>query len=188
MAANADGEVLFELYGARMKSQGLQLVNRGFFLTLITTMIPLTSREDLVEIECGVVHFFIEEGVARSSRGLALKLPDVTLLGGGSIDLESERINFVISSKARKGLGINTNTLAKMIRMGGTIKDPGITTDVSGLVQTGVVVGAALATGGLSLFAQGLRDRTIANAQVCQLAIEDDGTDPVLHEKTQPEK
>ena len=64
----------------------------------------------------------------------------------------------------------------------------GITTDVSGLVQTGVVVGAALATGGLSLFAQGLRDRTIANAQVCQLAIEDDGTDPVLHEKTEPEK
>jgi hypothetical protein len=188
MAASSDGQVLFKFEGARMKSQGFQLFGRGLFSTMLIAINPLTSYDDLVDVECGVLHFSVENGVATSGRGLALKLSDLTLLGGGIVQLDSEEIHFVISTKARKGLGINTNTLAKMVRIGGTINSPAITTDVGGLLETGVAIGAALASGGLSLIAQGLHDRSVANADVCELAVNDSTATMKVHSPEDTEK
>ena len=72
-----------------------------------------------------------------------------------------------VVSKARTGLGVNVNTVVKVIQVGGTIKNPRIETNKKGLLQSVFALGAAVASGGLSLVVQGLYDKTIANSDVC---------------------
>ena len=167
---NSDGTFLLELGGAVIKSQGLQLVSGDLFLGILTAINPLAKKQKTVNVECSVVNLKIDNGIALTKNGIALKTQDFTLLGGGEINLSNEDMTLVISTKARKGLGINTNTLAKLIRVGGKIISPEIETNPSGLLQTGVAIGAAIASGGVSLIAQGLFDRTKANSDVCGAA------------------
>ena len=185
---NSDGAFLMELGGAVVKSQGLQLVSGDLFLGLLTAINPLAKTQDTLDVQCSVINFKIDNGIASTKNGIALKTRNFTVLGGGEIDLSDEDMTLVISTKARKGLGINTNTLAKLIRVGGKISSPEIETNPSGLLQTGVVIGAALASGGMSLIAQGLFDRTKANSDVCGAASELEVEEPPEETLNETEK
>ncbi|WP_423907399.1 AsmA family protein [Candidatus Spongiihabitans sp.] len=172
IAGNATGSVLLEFSGAQIKNDGLQLIGGDLFLGLFDAINPLSKQAEYLDIECGVIQFNVNDGVAKTERGLALKTTKVTLLGGGDVKLGNEKLKLVIRPKARAGFGINVNSIAKMIRVGGTIKHPQIETDPKGLVESGIALSAAIASGGLSLLAQGLYDKTRANADVCRIAVD----------------
>ena len=169
-AANADGRASFRLNGARMKNQSLDFIGGDIFSNLVTLFNPFRSIGEYVDIECSVMDFDIEKGVATSKNGLAMKTDKVTLLGGGYIDLGDESLKILISPKARKGFGINASSVAKIVRVGGTLSKPEIEADSSRLFETGATVWGALYTGGLTLFLKGLFDLNHANADVCGLA------------------
>ena len=169
-AANADGRASFRLNGARMKNQSLDFIGGDIFSNLVTLFNPFRSIGEYVDIECSVMAFDIEKGVATSKNGLAMKTDKVTLLGGGYIDLGDESLKILISPKARKGFGINASSVAKIVRVGGTLSKPEIEADSSRLLETGATVWGALYTGGLTLFLKGLFDLNHANADVCGLA------------------
>lgn len=171
IAGNANGSLLLEFSGAKIKNDGLQIIGGDLFLGLLSAINPLSQQDEYLDIECGVVQFNVNNGVAQTKAGLALKTNVVTVLGGGKVTLSDEKLKLAIRPKARKGFGINTNSIAKMIRVGGTIKNPQIETDPKGLVISGLALGAALASGGASLLVQGLYDRTRANADVCRVAV-----------------
>ena len=169
-AANANGRASFRLNGARMKNQSLDFIGGDIFSNLVTLFNPFRAIGEYVDIECSVMEFDIEKGVATSKNGLAMKTDKVTLLGGGYIDLGDESLKILISPKARKGFGINASSLAKIVRVGGTLSKPEIEADSSRLLETGATVWGALYTGGLTLFLKGLFDLNHANADVCGLA------------------
>ena len=169
-AANADGRASFRLNGARMKNQSLDFIGGDIFSNLVTLFNPFRAIGEYIDIECSVMEFDIEKGVATSKNGLAMKTDKVTLLGGGYIDLGDESLKILISPKARKGFGINASSLAKIVRVGGTLSKPEIEADSSRLLETGATVWGALYTGGLTLFLKGLFDLNHANADVCGLA------------------
>ena len=169
-AANANGRASFRLNGTRMKNQSLDFIGGDIFSNIVTIVNPFRSIGEYIDIECGVMDFDIEKGVASSKNGLAMKTDKVTLLGAGNINLGDETLRIVISPKARKGLGINAASLAKVVRVGGTLSKPKIEGDSSRLLETGAVLWGALYSGGLSLIFKGLFDRTHANADVCGLA------------------
>ena len=170
LATNGGGRVFLRLYDARMKNETLNFVGGDIFTNLVTIINPFRSIGEYINIECGVLRFDIESGVAVSKNGLAMKTDRVTLLGGGDINLNDESLKILISPKARKGFGINPSSLAKFVRLGGTLAKPKIEADNSRLLETGAVVAAAFYSGGLSLIAKGLLDRNQANADVCGLA------------------
>ncbi|WP_424946560.1 AsmA family protein [Candidatus Spongiihabitans sp.] len=170
IAGNATGSVLLEFSGAQIKNDSLQRLGGDLFLGLFDAINPLSQQDEYLDIECGVIQFNVDNGVAQTEHGLALKTTVVTLLGGGEIKLGDEKLKLVIRPKARRGFGINVNSIAKMIRVGGTMKHPRIEADPKGLVESGIALGAAIASGGLSLLAQGLYDKTRANADVCRMA------------------
>ena len=169
-AANANGRASFRLNGARMKNQSLDFIGGDIFSNLVTIFNPFRAIGEYIDIECSVMEFDIEKGVATSKNGLAMKTDKVTLLGGGYIDLGDESLKILISPKARKGFGINASSLAKIVRVGGTLSKPEIEADSSRLLETGATVWGALYTGGLTLFLKGLFDLNHANADVCGLA------------------
>lgn len=166
----ANGSIMFRLEDATVRNQGLKLLGGDLFLGLLTAINPFTTQDEMMEIECGVMHFEVNDGIASTGQGIALKTAEFTLLGGGEVDLANENLRLAVSAKARKGLGVNANTIAKVIEVGGKIRSPGIQPSASGLFQTGVAIGAAIVSGGLSLIAQGLFDRIKANSDVCGIA------------------
>ena len=172
LAAHADGKVLLRLHDAQMKNQSLEFIGGDIFSNLVTIINPFRSIGESIAIECSVLRFNIADGMATSDNGLAMKTDRVTLLGGGDIDLTDESLKILISPKARKGFGINPSSLAKMVRLGGTLADPKFEADGSRLFESAATVWAALYSGGLSLIAKGLLDRTKANADVCGLVEE----------------
>ena len=171
IAASANGNATIEVSGAKVKNDGLQLIGGDLFMGLFSAVNPLQKQNKYLNLECGVIKLDIKQGRGSTPQGIAFKTDVVTLLGGGDVDFSDETLRFVVRPKARKGLGINTNSIAKMIRIGGTLTSPVVETDPKGLLQSGVAIGAAIASGGLSLLAQGLYDRTRANSDVCELAL-----------------
>jgi uncharacterized protein involved in outer membrane biogenesis len=172
IAGSADGVFLLELNGAQVKRKGLKFLSRDMVVGILNTINPLSRDSEFIDIECSAIHLIVEDGLAWTEQGIAIQTDEFALLGGGNVDLNDEAVKLVVSSKARKGLGINTNSLIKLIRVGGTLSSPEIETDSSGILQSGVAIGAAIVSGGLSLLAQGLYDKHKANADVCGTAAE----------------
>ena len=170
MAANSNGNLHIKLIDAKIDDQYIRFASSDLLLGVIDIANPFTSSSKLVNAECGVVWMEINDGIATMKNGLAMKLGQYTLLGSGTIDFSSEELDIVVSSKARKGLGINSNSLAKIVRIGGTIDESEFIADPTGLLKSGVTIGVALATSGFSLIAQGLLDKLKANSDVCQIA------------------
>ena len=167
---SANGPVLFRLNDATLKHQGLRLFGSDLFLGLLTIVNPFANQDEIINLECGVIHFDINNGLATSGQGIALKTTEFTMLGGGEVDLSEENLDLAVSTKARKGLGVNVSTFANLIVVKGKISDPEVS--AGGLLQGGVSLGVGFLTGGLSLIAKGLLDQLKANSDVCAVAAE----------------
>jgi len=169
LMANASGSVSFALNQAKMKNQSLDILGGDIFSNLVTAINPFRSVGEYVDIECAVMRFDIDRGVATIRDNLAVKTDRVTLSGAGFVDLSDQSLKIVILPKARKGFGINSSSLAKMVRIGGTLAEPKIEADASRLLETGTAFIAAFYSAGWSLIAKGLFDRIQANTDVCDL-------------------
>lgn len=169
LMANASGSVSFALNQAKMKNQSLDILGGDIFSNLVTAINPFRSVGEYVDIECAVMRFDIDRGVATIRDNLAVKTDRVTLSGAGFVDLRDQSLKIVILPRARKGFGINSSSLAKVVRIGGTLAEPKIEADASRLLETGTAFIAAFYSAGWSLIAKGLFDRIQANADVCDL-------------------
>ena len=99
---------------------------------------------------------------------MTFQTENVTIIGRGVVNLDSERLNLEWVAKPRKGVGISTTTLTNpYIKLGGTLSRPAV--DVKP-VQAVISTGLAVATGDLSLLGKGLWDRVTAEQKVCKKA------------------
>ena len=175
MAGNAAGSLLLEISGATVKNDGLQFIAGDLFLSVIEVINPLSRQAPYLDIECGVIRFDVNQGIATTPQGLVLKTADFTFIGGGDVNLSNESLKLNITSKARTGFGINVNSIVKVLRVGGTIKNPNIQVDPAGLIQSAIALGTAIVSGGVSLIVQGVYDKNRANADVCRSAVNSGG-------------
>jgi hypothetical protein len=166
--ANTDGHLLLVINSGKVSQPVLRLIGADILWQVANIVNPFNRKRDYFEFECGVIGFRIRDGVARSNRWIATQSREVTVLGAGLIDLGSEEVQIALRPKAREGIGISASSLVKMVRIGGTIKDPKPEADPSGLLQSGASIGAAVFSGGLTILAQGLYDRFTANQDVCE--------------------
>ena len=171
IAGRSDGQFVLHLVDRKFTGRKLNLLGQDLVESIVSSVNPFSSENRENIIECGVLKFDIINGLATSEQGMAMKTTDFTLLGGGNVNFKDESIRFVFSSKARKGLSINTNTFAKLVHVEGSLTEPKIKTSAKGILQTGAAIGAAIFSGGASLLAQGLYDKIKANSDVCSLAI-----------------
>ena len=132
---------------------------------------PGAKKEDGSTLECAVVNFDIKEGIATADKGIAIFTNQMNVIGSGSVNLKTETLDIGITPKAREGVGINVSQLAELVRLGGTLANPTPKTDTKAALKAGLSVGAAVATGGLSLLAQGLLDKSDADENPCDIAL-----------------
>ncbi len=82
-----------------------------------------------------------------------------------------ERIDMAIKPEPREGLGIGFGKLAGLVRIRGTLAEPTVGIDELGIAKGALSTGAAFATGGLSLLAEGLVGRATADSTPCLTAL-----------------
>lgn len=145
--------------GADLLFKGLQMLN------------PMSGQADKTILECAVINFPVKAGVASSETGIGLMTSQLSVLGGGSINLASEAIDIGAKPKPREGVGLNLAALTDFMRIGGTLTNPKPVTDARGAAAGAAKVGAAVATGGLSVLAEGLFDRSTSGQDVCAVAL-----------------
>ncbi len=68
-------------------------------------------------------------------------------------------------------MGVGAGSLASLVRVGGTLTKPSAKPDVGNLAATGARVAGAVASGGLSVLAEGLLSKGSGDEPPCQIAL-----------------
>lgn len=159
LAGNLDGEIALEMKHARVRNDIFERLGSDILMQTLNLINPFAKRETHTELECAAARFNAVDGVLTSPNEIAVVSSKMLIRGGGSIDLGRERLQIDLVPTARKGLGISPADLAKFVRLGGSLSDPQPVADPQGILKSGATIGAAIATGGVSLLAQGLYNK-----------------------------
>ncbi len=165
--AGLNGKLLAKMGKGELKDSKTKVAGTDLFSMLNPTA---TTREGTL-VECGVINFKIKDGIATADKGIAIAANTMYVIGSGTIDLKTEKLDIGITPKAREGTGISVGQLAELVRLGGTLANPKLGVDTKAALKAGVSAGAAVATGGLSILAQGLFDKSTADDDPCATAL-----------------
>ncbi len=164
--AGLNGKLLVKIGKGELKDSKTKAAGADLFSMLN----PSGTREGTL-IECGVINFNIKDGIATADKGIAIVTNKMDVVGSGTIDLKTEKLDIGVTPHAREGVGISVGQLAELVRLRGTLANPKAGVDTMAAFKAGAGVGAALATGGLSILAQGLFDRSTADEDPCATAL-----------------
>lgn len=162
LAANLDGSIYLRGGGGKMNNQGLNLFFGDVFGEVFSRINPMSQQEDFTQLECHSGGVVIVEGLASLDPGMVMRTDKIDVALGGTVNLETEGLNLVFNTRSRTGVGISASkALTPYLKLGGNFSNPRMGVNTKGVVVSG---GAAVATGGLSILAEGMWDRWIATA------------------------
>jgi uncharacterized protein involved in outer membrane biogenesis len=166
---SGNGRILVRVGPGRMPNN---LASADLLFETVRLLNPLSTHDPHTAIECVVLNFGVHDGIASTRNGVAVRTDKLTVLGGGVVNLKNERLDIGVQPKPREGTGLNVAALGgDLVRIGGTLSKPVPVADAETVAVAGVKLGAAVATGGLSLLAEGLYDRATAEEDVCAIAL-----------------
>ncbi len=165
---NGNGYFLVRVNEAVLPNRKLNLLSADFLFETLRTVNPFVRQSKELVIECGIIGFIVRDGVAVADKSVVIRGQRLLIASEGEINLGNEQVAMVIRPKAQEGIGLNTSGLVKFIGIGGTLSEPQIRTDAKGLLMTGASIGAAVASGGMSLFLQNVFDRLTTGKGECE--------------------
>lgn len=172
LMASASGESVLSVGEGRVHNTAIDWAAGDLLIQVLGVLNPLSRSEDDTPLSCAVVRFVVRDGIATADRGIAVETAKVNVVGSGTVDLRDERLDLGIVPKARDGIGLSlTSPLAGLTRVRGTLAEPSLSLDEMGTARTAASVGAAMATGGLSLLGEALFDRLTGDDTPCKTAL-----------------
>lgn len=171
VAAGMNGRFLTSVGPGQMHNSALRRIGADALMQLVRSFDPTDKSDQATSMQCGVILFNVEKGVAKTDRGVAAETKRMNVIGSGTINLGTEAIDLVLRAQPRDGVGISAGALGNVVRVGGTLAAPKTRMDAVGALKTGASVGAAVATSGISLLIQGLFNRVIADNSPCKTAL-----------------
>ena len=169
--AGLNGNVLLTLGEGEFKSDKFGIIDAEILASTLNLLDPVSAQDKNRKLICGVVNFNITDGVAKTDKGIAISMQRMDVVGSGIIDLKSEELNIAVKPKTKGGLGISVGNMAELVKITGTLAEPDITPDTIAAFKTAASVGAAVATGGVSLLAQGLFSKATEDSDPCATAL-----------------
>lgn len=157
LAAGASGEVLLvaenTTLGSGMSPMGTDLLPR---LLQVLTGQPQSARRP-TKVDCAVVRLPLASGVARVDRSIAIETDQLVASATGEVRLTDETLSLAVRPSARRDIAKAIPLdLASLVVVKGPIVDPSLTLDPKGVAAMAMAIGAAGATGGLSMLAERL--------------------------------
>lgn len=166
LAASSNGVISFA-YGA---GRTRDLLGFRRLSNLFTQFLRAGKSSDIedsyISLECAFYQVGVIDGIATTEK-LAVQTDKVTVVANGTVKLANEALDLSIRAKPRKGIGISVLGIAKsFVKLGGTLQKPQMELAAKDSVTA---AGAAIVTGGLSLFAKGLWDRASSQKGICDI-------------------
>jgi len=166
-----NGHLLARAGKGQLDSSALKMAGSDVFMQTLSLLKPDSDKPAMNNLQCMVAAFRIKKGVAVADKSIAMETPQMTVIGGGAVNLGTEKLDLGLQPHPRQGLGISASQFAEVVRLGGTLSHPKPKTDTLAAMKTAARVGAAVATGGISLLAGGLFERATADDHPCDTAV-----------------
>lgn len=171
VAAGMNGRFLTSVGPGQIHNSAIKRIGADALMQLVRTFDPTDKSDQVTSMQCGVIRFDVDKGIAKTDGGVAAETKRMNVIGSGTIDLRTEAIDLVLRARPRDGVGLSAGSLGNVVRVGGTLASPQTRMDAVGALKTGASVGAAVATSGISLLVQGLFNRVIADNSPCKTAL-----------------
>ena len=169
LAGTLNGRFRLVGQGGRIANSRLTASSNDFLRQLFRTINPLSTRQENTDVVCAAYLLNAKDGVLTTDPAVVMRTAELDILSTGSVDLNTEKIDFNFKTAARKGLGFGVSQLINpYIKVTGTLASPGVTLDPKGTLVNG---GAAFATAGLSIVATTVWDRVIRTKDPCAAAV-----------------
>ena len=166
MASRANGRVLVTQAPGKLPSGIVGLIGGDLLRELAGKLNPFAAQDPYTQLECTVLRADIVDGQVAVAPVL-LQSAKVTIVAAGKIDLGSEALRFDFNTRPRTGVGISAGMFANpFIEVVGTLASPKLGVSAKGTT-------AALATGGVSVLAQGMLDRARGSQDLCKKTLEE---------------
>ncbi len=122
-------------------------------------------------LKCAVAKLNIKNGIAVSDRGIALETKKFNVVIDGSVNLKNEKLDVSIHPSSAGKIKIGVGSLVDMVRVRGTIAEPKLKVDAVGVAKTAATIGAAVASGGISLLGQTMFSSIAKDSNPCETAL-----------------
>jgi uncharacterized protein involved in outer membrane biogenesis len=178
LASAASGRVLFTQGKGKMENDLLEKFSGDVVAQLFKALNPFAKEEKTTGLDCTIVALKLEDGET-DIKGLLFQTEKVKAVGDGDIDLNTEELNIEFNTKPRSGVGVSADMfVTPFVKLTGTLANPSVGFDKKGAL----LVGAAVATGGLALVAKGAADRATGEVDSCKTLLEEVGGHPAMPE------
>lgn len=162
LATSLNGTVYLRGGGGRINHQGLNLFFGDVIGEIFSSINPMSEQEPYTQVECHSGGVVIKDGLATLDPGMVMRTDKIDIALGGTVDLNTEGLDLVFNTRSRTGVGISASkALTPYLKLGGNFSYPSLGVNAKGVVVSG---GAAFATGGLSILAEGMWDRWVATS------------------------
>jgi uncharacterized protein involved in outer membrane biogenesis len=169
MAASADGRIRIVQGAGKIDNSTLTRMGADVLSKLYGILNPFMKQEPFTTLECSVFLVEIEDGIARLGP-LATRTDKTVMVGGGTVDLETEKLSLSWVTKPRKGIGLSTSVITdNYVKLGGSLHEPRLAISPLKAVRA---TWATVFTGGLNVVARTVFNRISAERNVCRLALE----------------
>ncbi|NVJ90229.1 MAG: AsmA family protein [Methylocystaceae bacterium] len=174
LMSTLSGKTLINVGKGKINSKYINLAGGDLVSELTDALNPFAKKQDFTPLACMVVNLDFNKGVADYSKNIAIQTDKMNVTSSGTIDLADEKLDIDLKPEPRgdaADLGINASSLAGMVRLTGPLSDPGIGIDALGTAKAAMGIGAAIATGGVSLLVSGLADKAMSDSDPCATAL-----------------
>jgi uncharacterized protein involved in outer membrane biogenesis len=170
LASSTNGRLLLTQGPGRIKNELIGMLSGDLLAQLFSALNPLAQEEEYSNWDCSIFAIDFDSGEGEID-GFLLQGEKIMVVGGGQIDLNTEKLNIEFNTKPRAGVGVSADMfVTPFVALSGTLAEPGIGVNAKGVLLEG---GLALATGGLSFLYKGAMDRATAEADQCAQVLEE---------------
>ena len=171
LAAGLNGEILLQVGKGQVNRSAVDLVGADVLSQIAGAVNPLREKRQYTPLSCAVVRFLVEDGMATADKGIAMETDQFVVVGSGAVNLKTEELDLAVKPEAREGLGVSLGGVAGLARVRGTLAEPTVGLDEAAAAKQAASIGAALATGGLSILGEALVNRATRDSHPCQTAL-----------------
>jgi len=168
------GKTLVNVGNGKIKSDKVNFLGGDLVTGVLENIMPSAKEGEFTPFQCMVVNLDFNKGVTEFDKRIAVQTNVMNISSSGKIDLAKETLDVGVKPEPRGDsvdLGVNAGGLASMVRVTGPLSDPGIGIDALETAKAAMGVGAAIATGGISILVSGLTDKAMADGDPCATAL-----------------
>lgn len=172
LAAGTNGRFLLTAYDMDVRDGKTK--KEGVTQNLLTHLLPSLALEDVKRnkvIHCAIANLRVNGGRIISEKSVAVEAERLNLVINGKVRLTDETMDLSVHPSVPGHVDSPLSNFTDMLRIKGTIRKPHVGMDAKATARTVASVGAALATGGISLLGEGLVDSLIKDDAPCQTAL-----------------